>query len=99
VSIRPIDMQVNIGRESDVKTQRIHDEIREEGAQRYATELQKEEQIKSENVQDTKKSEMDKIEEKNKKKKKEDNKKKKKDKKKEEFSDPTKGSIIDIKLV
>jgi len=50
-------------------------------------------------VQDTKKSEMDKIEEKNKKKKKEDNKKKKKDKKKEEFSDPTKGSIIDIKLV
>ena len=100
MSIRPIDMQINIGRENDIKSNRVHDELQEEGAQRYTNELQKEHQLKSENIQELDKSELEKLKEENKKKKGKKEKEKEKKKKKEEdnFTDPTKGSIIDIRL-
>jgi hypothetical protein len=100
MSIRPIDIQVNIGRESDIKNNRVRDELHEEGAKRFINESKKEHQLKNETIQNLEQSNLEEIKEENKgknKKKKEDKKKKKKEEE-NQFSDPTKGSIIDIKL-
>ncbi len=105
MSIRPIDLQISFARDNDMKTTRAKDAIHEEGAQRYSNELEKQQELKNENIQNLEETNLDKIKEeeekeqgrKNKKKKKEEEEKMEKEKKL--FSVPAKGSIIDIKFL
>jgi len=98
-----MDMQVNIMKESENAKQVQKDKLHEEGQTRYAPQLEKEQEIRNENVQELEKSGLDTIKDDNKgggKKQSGESKERTKEEAKNEkieVKDPTRGTVIDIK--
>lgn len=104
MSIRPMDMQVNIMKEGETAKHVQKDKLHEEGQTRFTPQLEKEQETRNENVSELEKSGLKTID---------DNQKgggqkqsggEKKERTKEEIKsekveakDPTRGTVIDIK--
>jgi len=102
MSIRPIDVQVNILKEGDNAKNAQKDKLQQEGQARFTPQMQKEKDIQTENVQNLDKAESKNINENDRGGKGggAQNKKKKNAKKNEERIDvdnPNLGKMIDIK--
>jgi len=103
MSIRPMDMQVNIMKESDNAKLVQKDKIHEEGQTRYAPQLEKEQEIRNENVQELEKSGLKTVDDDHKgggQKQPGENRERAKEEtkaEKVEVKDPTRGTVIDIK--
>lgn len=111
MSLRPIDLQVNFLRETDARVQRVKEGMHEAGAQRYATDLERERALAAETVRDIARSGLDAIDEKERKRREEEAERKKREGKRGDppggslagpprgtTAEPTKGSIIDIRF-
>lgn len=106
MSVRPLDLQVNFLREQDAKGLRVRDEIHEEGQQRIAAELVREQEEENSNVNSVDRADLKQIREENPEEKRKREEEERKRKKKEEetseaekpLADPARGHIIDIKL-
>lgn len=103
MSIRPIDVQVNIMKEGDNAKNVQKDKLHQDGQARFTPQLQKEKEIQNENVQNLEKSESKNINEQDRGKKgggAQNKKKRPPEKKREEKIDvenPNLGKMIDIK--
>lgn len=103
MSIRPMDMQVNIMKESENAKQVQKDKLHEEGQTRFTPQLEKEQETRNENVAELEKSGMNVIDDQKKgggQKHSGENKERAKEETKAEkvdVKDPTRGTVIDIK--
>ncbi len=106
MTIRPIDMQVNVMKEGDQVKNAEKDRLQQEGQARFGVTIQKENDEKKERIQEFENASFNKIDERKREKGKQDGDKRRNDNEKEKTSsdkqldgvkDPNRGNLIDIK--